>query len=136
MTPNTNKPDEKTDDTIIHDLLIKHIEDWNGLKMASIQAYLQSGKVSGSLFTAIRDMLNEYATLKLHAKSEECERLTRENERMFELLYDYEQWEADIISCDEMWAGSTSNRDALPLPIYEQMLVLQRKRNEILHPTK
>lgn len=75
MTPNTNKPDEKSDDTIIHDLLIKHIEDWNGLKMASIQAYLQSGKVSGSLFTAIRDMLNEYATLKLHAKSEECERL-------------------------------------------------------------
>lgn len=59
----------------------------------------------------------------------EFERLQKENAEATELLKGYEQWEADIISCDEMW-WPKSHKDALPNSIYETMLELQNKRNK------
>lgn len=54
-----------------------------------------------------------------------------ENEKLKDLLVKYEQWEADIISNDEMWWPNKA-KDSLPDEIYEKMLELQRERNELL----
>src|SRR5688572_14638974 len=42
------------------------------------------------------------------------------------LLLEYEQWEAELLITEEIMA--------LSKPTLEKMVVLQRKRNEILHP--
>lgn len=38
----------------------KHLEGWHGLSNASIEYFAKSGKVSGSLFLALKDMLDDY----------------------------------------------------------------------------
>lgn len=42
-------------------LIKKHIESINGLRMASVQHFVETGKVSGSFFMALKAMMEEYA---------------------------------------------------------------------------
>lgn len=52
---------------IKRELIKKHLEDWDGLKKSSIEHFAQSGKVSGSFFMALKDMLDDYDNqLRLH----------------------------------------------------------------------
>jgi hypothetical protein len=51
--------------------------------------------------------------------------------RALDLLKEYEQWEADIISEDKLWWPNRA-QDVLRGPLYDKMLELQEKRNELL----
>lgn len=42
-------------------IIKKHLEGWSGLNKASIEHYAETGKISGSLFIAMKEMLDEYA---------------------------------------------------------------------------
>lgn len=53
-----------TDDKI-KELIAAHLEGWNKPMTASIEHYLESGKVTGGLFKAIELMMHEYATMKV-----------------------------------------------------------------------
>lgn len=64
-------------------LIQKHLENWNGLKRGSIEHFAKSGKVSGNLFIAIKEMMNEYADLKTKKLQEE----NKEWERSFDLYH-------------------------------------------------
>lgn len=65
---------------IKRELIKKHLEDWDGLKKSSIEHFAQSGKVSGSFFTALKDMLDEYAEqLRIHDVVERSEQLVCPN---------------------------------------------------------
>jgi len=57
--------------------------------------------------------------------------MTPEEKKLIELLKEYEQWEADLISEDKMWWPFTKN-DVLTGEVYDKMLVLQEKRNSLL----
>lgn len=46
------------------------------------------------------------------------------------LLLEYEQWEADIIAEDKLWWPHRA-QDVLRGPLYDKMLELQQKRNEL-----
>ena len=52
----------------------KHLEGWErDLKNTSIEHFAKSGKVSGSFFMALKDMLDDYVEqLRLHNVSESC----------------------------------------------------------------
>lgn len=43
------------------ELIKKHLERWEGLQVASIQNYAETGKISGFLYLAIEKMLDEHA---------------------------------------------------------------------------
>lgn len=42
------------------ELIQKHLEGWYGSEKSSIRYYFESGNVSGSLYTAIEKMMEEY----------------------------------------------------------------------------
>lgn len=42
-------------------LIKKHLENWSGIQKASIDHFAETGKVSGSLFLALKAMMDEYA---------------------------------------------------------------------------
>ena len=44
----------------MEELIKKHLEGWNGCKLASIQYFYETGKVSGSFFIALKEMMQEY----------------------------------------------------------------------------
>lgn len=44
----------------VKELIKKHIEGWDEPKCASIDYFAETGKVSGNLFVALWDMMNEY----------------------------------------------------------------------------
>ena len=44
-------------------LITKHLEGWSGLKRLSIQSYMETGKISGSLLMAIKSLMSEYLKL-------------------------------------------------------------------------
>lgn len=47
------------------ELIKKHLSFGNGdYFQASVESYLESGRVSGSFFMALKDMMEEYAELK------------------------------------------------------------------------
>ena len=52
-------------------------------------------------------------------------------DKAIELLRDYEQWEADLISDNSMW-WPYRDKDAVHGKTYDKMLVLQEKRNKVL----
>jgi hypothetical protein len=56
---------------IKREVIKKHIEGWErDLKNESINHFAQSGKVSGSFFMALKDMLDDYVEqLRLHSVS-------------------------------------------------------------------
>jgi len=54
---------------IIKDLITKHLENWNGLKLTSIEHYNKTGKVSGSLLVALEAMMDEYKEVLMQQKS-------------------------------------------------------------------
>ena len=53
---------------IKREVIKKHLEGWEGdLKNTSIEHFSKSGKVSGSFFMALKDMLDDYVEqLRLH----------------------------------------------------------------------
>ncbi len=73
---------------IKREVIKKHLEGWErDLKNESIKHFAQSGKVSGSFFMALKDMLDDYAEqLHIHddvGRSEqlpESEKLCRMNQ--------------------------------------------------------
>ena len=69
------------------ELIKKHLEGWNGLDNASIEHFAQSGKVSGSLFIALKSMMDEH-TLSL---SQQIEELREKNKRLREGLISIER---------------------------------------------
>lgn len=54
---------------------------------------------------------------------------------IIQLLKDYEQWEADIINEDKLW-WPNSAKDVMRGHIYDTMLKLQEKRNNLLRELK
>ena len=56
-------------------------------------------------------------------------------DKLISLLKDYEQWEADILTEDKLW-WPNSAKDVLSGKIYDTMIELQHKRNQILYPEK
>lgn len=43
------------------ELIKKHLEGLSGLERASVEYFAETGKVSGSLFIALKAMMEEYA---------------------------------------------------------------------------
>jgi hypothetical protein len=56
---------------IKREVIKKHLEGWErDLKNESIKHFAQSGKISGSFFMALKDMLDDYVEqLRLHSVS-------------------------------------------------------------------
>ena len=73
-----------------------------------------------------------YGYIKRFAPSHTGE---RDCEELKELLKEYEQWEADLISDNQMW-WPYAEKDAISGKTYHKMLELQEKRNQLLnkHP--
>ena len=69
-------------------LITKHLENWDGLKKASIEHYAKTGNISGSLFIAMKEMMNEYCDIK-------TKELEAENKQLQACLsfYQKEAWE-------------------------------------------
>lgn len=62
--------------------LIKEIlEDWNGLERASIEYYFQTGKVSGSLFLALKQYAERFAAARLEAYKAELREWLEDKKR-------------------------------------------------------
>jgi len=57
------------DELLKRELIKKHLEGWSGLEKSSIEHYVETGKVSGTFFTALKAMLDEYVLLR---ETEEC----------------------------------------------------------------
>lgn len=51
--------------------------------------------------------------------------------KLKKLLKEYEQWEADLINEDKLWWPNVA-KDFLRGPLYDKMLDLQSKRNDLL----
>jgi hypothetical protein len=56
---------EKDDEELKRELIKKHLEFYSGgFFESSIQHYLKTGKPSGSLFMALKQMMEEYSQAK------------------------------------------------------------------------
>jgi hypothetical protein len=51
------------DEMLKRTLIAKHLEGWIGLERLSIKSYEETGKISGSLFMAIKRLMSEYLKL-------------------------------------------------------------------------
>ena len=55
------------------ELIKKHLERWEGLQVASIENYANTGKISGFLYLAIEKMLDEHWNAAIDAAAEGAE---------------------------------------------------------------
>lgn len=61
--PASPEPEQdKGEDEIMQALIKKHLEGWQPPFTSSIQYYLTSGKVTGSLWIAIKEVMKRYAS--------------------------------------------------------------------------
>ncbi len=67
-------------------LIEKHLEGWYGLEKASIDSFAETGKVSGSLFSALKNMLDEH--LQTHQVKEAA---LQHTDRFLTAMVDVEQ---------------------------------------------
>jgi len=59
------------DEMLKRTLIAKHLEGWSGLYRLSIKSYMETGKISGSLFMAIKRLMSEYLKLCDRERSSE-----------------------------------------------------------------
>lgn len=74
---------------------------------------------------------DETTALQLESIKDELRILAKNQKAAISLLREYERWEADIIIEDKLWWPQRA-KDVLRGPIYDKMLELQEKRNEVL----
>lgn len=68
-------------------LIIEHIEKmWGGLEMASIQHFVETGKVSGSFYLALKTIMEEYANKAIAGAIEAQDDWKRVEDEMRSLL--------------------------------------------------
>ncbi len=57
--------------------------------------------------------------------------------RMREVLKGYEQWEANLLMCGESWGpNGMAPLPRLTYPLWDELMELQSKRNEVLKAAK
>lgn len=59
----TRSGEMNKDEMLKRTLITKHLEGWSGLERLSIKSYMETGKISGSLFMAIKSLMSEYLKL-------------------------------------------------------------------------
>ena len=87
--------------------------------------------ISEELQTRLSDIVGKDLTLRQVEKIVELFGKDDRIDKAIELLEDYEQWEADLISDNSMW-WPYRDKDAVYGKTYDKMLVLQEKRNKVL----
>ena len=87
--------------------------------------------ISEELQTRLSDIVGKDLTLRQVEKIVELFGKDDRIDKAIELLEDYEQWEADLISDNSMW-WPYRDKDAVHGKTYDKMLVLQEKRNKVL----
>ena len=86
------------------------------------------GRVN-ALADAMTQRLAEHQAARRLAEKE-IERLRAEVRRLREALKSYEQWEADLIMCNEAWRDRTLPR--IPQDLWDRLLEIQAMRNRAL----
>jgi len=53
-------------------LIWQHLEGWRKVNIASVKNYAETGKISGTLLTSIKEMMQQYADQQCEKQREIC----------------------------------------------------------------